>query len=175
VSGDQRPAETGRRPDWAALGVAVLLVALAATVAYDAASLPAGAATYARIGPTAFPYGVALGLATLGAATALSAFRGMPVPREPIDVAPVLWIAAGLVVQIALLPVAGFSIATGAVFAATARAFGRGPLAVTYAIGAVASLVIWLIFAMALRLVLPGGQIERLAQAGVQALIDSIL
>jgi putative tricarboxylic transport membrane protein len=79
------------------------------------------------------------------------------------------------VIQIALLPVAGFSIATGAVFAATAGAFGRGPLAVTYAIGVVASLVIWLIFAMALRLVLPGGQIERLAQAGVQALIDSVL
>ena len=72
------------------------------------------------------------------------------------------WIVGGLVAQIVLLPYAGFSIATGAVFAATARAFGRGPLWFTYPVGVVMSLAIWLFFSKGLQLVLPAGPLERL-------------
>ena len=67
------------------------------------------------------------------------------------------WIVGGLVAQIALLPYAGFSIATGAVFAATAKAFGRGPLWFTYPVGVIFALAIWLFFAKGLQLVLPAG------------------
>jgi putative tricarboxylic transport membrane protein len=175
VSGDLPPAPAERGRDWVALAVALLLLALSGVVAYDAWSLPSGAATYARIGPTAFPYGIAVGLAALGLATAAAAFRSHPLAREPIDAIPVLWIVAGLAVQIALLPIVGFSLATAAVFAFTARAFGRGPLILTYAIGAVASLVIWLVFALALRLVLPGGPIEQAAQGALLAVVESVL
>jgi putative tricarboxylic transport membrane protein len=174
VSGAPSLTRIERRPDWAALGVGVFLIVVAAIVAYDAATLRSGAATYARIGPAAFPYGIAAGLGALGIATAVTAFRHAPPPRDTIELAPVLWILAGLVIQIALLPIAGFSIASGAVFAFTARAFGRGPLAVTYAIGAVAALAIWLAFAMGLKLVLPGGPLERWAQTALEMLIDLI-
>ena len=55
-------------------------------------------------------------------------------------------------------------------FAATARAFGRKRLWLTYPLGAVLSLAVWLGFALALKLVLPSGPIERGAAAAVTRL-----
>jgi putative tricarboxylic transport membrane protein len=121
-----------------------------------------GVATYSRIGPRAFPIAIAIGLAALGLLTALMAFRAPAPELERDEVAPMAWIVGGLVAQIALLPLAGFSIATGAVFAATARAFGRGPLWLTYPAGVAGALAIWLFFSKALKLVLPAGPLERL-------------
>ncbi|MGH6922476.1 MAG: tripartite tricarboxylate transporter TctB family protein [Propylenella sp.] len=160
LSDSSEPAE--RRPDWAALFVAAFLIALAAVVAWDVAHMRTGVATYSRIGPRAFPVGIAIGLAGLGVLTAIMAFRARAPELERDEVAPMVWIVGGLVVQIALLPIAGFSIATGAVFAATARAFGRGPLWLTYPAGVAGALAIWLFFSKALKLVLPAGPLERL-------------
>ena len=155
-------AAGGRRPDWAGLAVAVALVALAAVVVWDAASIRTGAAAYSRIGPRAFPYGVAAGLAILAVATAVQAFR-VAAPAPPSDdIRPAAWIVGGLIVQLALLPYAGFSPATGAVFAATARAFGRGPLWLTYPLGVAFALAVWVFFAHGLNLILPAGPLERL-------------
>ena len=73
-----------------------------------------------------------------------------------------LWIIGGLVLQMLLLKTAGFSIATGLLFAFAARGFGRGPLWFTIPLGIVISFVIWLIFAGLLQLRLPAGPLERL-------------
>jgi putative tricarboxylic transport membrane protein len=157
-------AATGkeRRPDRAALVIALLLIAIGAAVAWDAAHMRAGAGSYSRIGPTAFPYAIAAGLLVLGLLTAVQALREEPALREQLAYPPIFWIAGGLFAQIALLPYAGFSVATGAVFAATAKAFGRGPLWLTYPIGVAISLVVWLFFSKALQLILPAGPLERL-------------
>ena len=48
-----------------------------------------------------------------------------------------LWIIGGLVLQMLLLKTAGFSIATGLLFAFAARGFGRGPLWFTIPLGIV--------------------------------------
>jgi putative tricarboxylic transport membrane protein len=151
-----------RRPDWATLAIAAFLLALAAVVAWDVAHMRTGVATYSRIGPRAFPYAVAIGLTALAALTAVQAFRAPGPPPERDAVAPMAWIVGGLIAQIVLLPYTGFSIATGAVFAATARAFGRGPLWLTYPAGVTLALSIWLFFNKALQLVLPAGPLERL-------------
>jgi putative tricarboxylic transport membrane protein len=151
-----------RRPDVAALVIAALLILVAAIVAWDAAHMRPGVAAYSRIGPRAFPYGIAAGIAALGLLTALAAFRSPSPPPHKDEIQPMLWIVGGLLAQIALLPYAGFSIATGAVFAATARAFGRGPLWITYPTGVVLSLLIWVFFSKGLQLVLPAGPLERL-------------
>ena len=151
-----------RRPDWAALGIAAFLIVLAAVVAWDVAHMRTGVATYSRIGPRAFPYAIAIGLAGLGVLTAVQAFRAPGLAPEHDAIAPMAWIVGGLIAQIVLLPYAGFSIATGAVFAATAKAFGRGPLLLTYPAGVVLALSVWLFFNKALRLVLPAGPLERL-------------
>jgi putative tricarboxylic transport membrane protein len=151
-----------RRPDRAALVIALLLIAVGAVVAWDAAHMRSGVAAYSRIGPHAFPYAIAAGLVVLGLLTAIQGFRGRGQPVDRDEYKPMAWIIGGLIAQIVLLPYAGFAIATGAVFAATAKAFGRGPLWFTYPVGVAMSLAIWLFFSKGLQLVLPAGPLERL-------------
>lgn len=69
---------------------------------------------------------------------------------------------AGLTAQLLLLKVAGFSIATGLLFALTARGFGKRNLAVTIPLGIVMAFVVWAVFSQVLMLNLPAGPLERL-------------
>lgn len=149
------------RPDRAALVIAVLLAALAAVVFFETRAMKVTAA-YARVGPTTFPYAISAVLALLAVCTAVSAWRGSFPEREPEVRGPVLWIVAGLVLQLLLLKPVGFSVATGFLFACTAKGFGRGPLWLTLPIGVVFSLIVWAIFARVLHLSLPAGPLERL-------------
>lgn len=149
------------RPDRGGLVIALLLAILAVVIFLSTRAMPV-TAQYARVGPTTFPYAVAAGLALLSVGTVVSAFRGSFPERPPERLAPVLWIVGGLVAQILLLRPLGFSIATGLLFALTARGFGRGPLWLTVPIGVVFSLVVWIIFADVLQLSLPAGPLERL-------------
>jgi putative tricarboxylic transport membrane protein len=98
-----------------------------------------------------------------------------PVPREHNEFAPMAWIIGGLLVQIALLRYGGFALATGAVFAGTAKAFGRGPLWFTYPVGVLISLAIWLFFSKGLQLVLPAGPLEVAASRIVGSLWSVIV
>ncbi len=154
------PAPAARR-DTAAFVIGAGLLVLAAVIAWDAYSIRTGAAAYARIGPRAFPYAVAACLALAGLATVVSGFRAAPTrPKEAVG--PIAWIIGGLCAQLAVLPFGGFSLATGFVFAATARAFGRGPVWLTYPLGVAFALALWLLFARGLNLILPQGPLERL-------------
>ena len=150
-----------RRPDRAALVIAVLLAVLAAVIFVDTRAMKVTAA-YARVGPTTFPYVIAACLAALAAGTAVSAWRGGFPEREADHAGPMLWIVGGLVAQMALLKTAGFSIATGVLFAFAAKGFGRGPLWLTVPVGIGFAFVIWIIFARLLQLSLPAGPLERL-------------
>lgn len=166
-----------RRPDWAALCVAAALMAIAALVAWDASRLGAGGA-YARIGPQTVPYVIALCLAGLSIWTVFEAVRGDFPEREPQQFPPLLWIVGGLIVQMALLRVAGFSIATGILFAMTARGFGRVNFALALPAGIVLAGVIWFIFARLLQLSLPGATVEGWIAAGgdrVLSIVSSVV
>jgi putative tricarboxylic transport membrane protein len=152
---------TPRGPDRAGFVIALLLAVLAAVIFFDTRAMKVTAA-YARVGPTTFPYVIAAVLAFLAVGTALSAWRGGLPEREPERLAPVLWIVGGLVLQLLLLKPAGFSIATGLLFALTARGFGRGPLWLTVPVGIVFSLFVWFVFSRVLMLSLPAGPLENL-------------
>ena len=158
---DEGRPESQPRPDWAALAIAVLLGIAAIVIGWSTATMP-GAANYARIGPTSFPYAIAAVLFVLAVWTAVAALRGEFPKREEQNIAPMVWIIGGLAAQMLLLKVAGFSIATGLLFAATARGFGRGPLWLTIPVGIVLAFIIWIIFARGLQLSLPAGPLERL-------------
>jgi putative tricarboxylic transport membrane protein len=147
-------------PDKAVLVIAAGLAVLSGVIVWNTASMGTAGA-YSRVGPTTFPYVIAGVLFVLAICTAVSAVRGSFPKREPEAVAPVLWIVGGLVGQMLLLKAAGFSIATGILFAATARAFGRGPLWMTFLIGVVLSFVVWFIFSKGLQLTLPVGPFEK--------------
>ncbi len=150
-----------RRPDRAALVIAAVLAAMAVVVAWSTSTM-GGAASYARVGPTTFPYIVAAGLFVLSIFTVFAALRGDFPARPEQNVGPMVWIVGGLAAQMLLLHVVGFSIATGLLFAATARGFGKGPFWLTIPIGIVLAFVIWVIFAKGLQLSLPTGPLESL-------------
>ncbi|MEK1901269.1 MAG: tripartite tricarboxylate transporter TctB family protein [Rhizobium sp.] len=155
------PSATKRRPDWAALVIAVFLFAVAVVMFWDASHLKA-IAQYDRIGPTTVPKVVAAGLFVLGIWTAFEAWRGDFPEREHQEVAPVFWVVAGLLAQMALLRPAGFSIATGVLFALTAYGFGKRKLWISLPVGIIVSFIVWAIFARLLQLTLPAGPLEHL-------------
>lgn len=143
------------------LVIAGLLTFAGAVIVWSAWSAPA-AGGYARIGPTAAPWVIGVVLLVLGLATAVSAFRGSFPEREPQSFPPMLWIVGGLAAQMLLIKPLGFSVATGLLFAATARAFGGGPLWMTIPAGIVFAFIVWIAFSWGLNLNLPAGPLERL-------------
>lgn len=154
-------SDTKRRPDGASLIVAAVLAVMALVILRDAAGLPQ-ARGYSGVGPADVPRWIAWGLLGLSAWSVVAAFREPAAPRAPQDTGPIGWIVGGLVAQLILLGVAGFILATGVLFAATARAFGKRNLLLTFPLGLVFALIIYLLFAGLLDLSLPAGPIERL-------------
>lgn len=159
----EQPAQDrgGRRPDWPVLVIAAALAAVAAVLFWDASLLNVRGFA-ARFGPAIFPRLIGGMLLILAVWTAIGAWRGETPEREADNLPPIAWIVGGLAAQMLLLTTAGFSIATGLLFAATVKAFGRGPLWRTIPIGIVFSFVIWVIFSQGLDLTLPAGPLERL-------------
>lgn len=159
-----------RRPDRAALVIAAGLLALALLVAWDASRLGSGGA-YARIGPQTIPYVIALCLGGLAVWTVIEAWRGDFPERDRQEAAPVLWIVGGLVLQMLLIKFTGFSIATGILFAMTARGLGRVSLPLALLSGVLIAAFVWFIFARLLQLTLPAGPPEHLIVQGVELLL----
>ena len=153
--------QSQRRPDRAALAIAAGLAVLGAVMLWDSARL-ADLGGYSGVGPGSVPRVVGFGLLALSVWSAIAAWRGDFPHRPRQEPGPVLWIVAGLALQLLLLKVAGFSIATGLLFALTARAFGKRQLALTIPVGIVFSFAVWAVFSQLLMLHLPAGPLEHL-------------
>lgn len=161
MSEGHTPSTETRRPDRAALVIAVFLAALGGLIFWDTSRL-ASATGYSGVGPATIPFVIAGGLLVLAVWTVFEALRGDFPARDRQEFGPVVWIVGGLAAQMLLLKTFGFSIATGLLFAATAAAFGKRKLWMTIPIGILLCLGIWLIFAGLLQLSLPAGPLERL-------------
>jgi putative tricarboxylic transport membrane protein len=148
-------------PDRAVLVIAGLLT-LAGIAIGLATYYTEDRAGYSPVGPRTVPFILAGALVVLGIFTAIAGFRGTFPKREKQDIPPMLWLIGGLAVQLLTMKTIGFSLATGLLFAAVARGFGKGPLWKTIPIGIVFSFVIWFIFAKGLKLTLPAGPLESL-------------
>ncbi|MDB6179945.1 tripartite tricarboxylate transporter TctB family protein [Paracoccus fistulariae] len=155
---DAKPAR--RRPT-AALVVAAGLVGLAAVMLWDSSRL-ADLGGYSGVGPASVPRVVAFCLIGLAIWTVAEGYRGEFRHPEHQRIAPIIWVIAGLSAQLLLLHVAGFSIATGMLFALVARAFGKRNLALTLPVGIALSFLVWLVFSQLLMLHLPAGPLEHL-------------
>lgn len=150
-----------RRPSWAALSVAAFLAVIAVVIFWDMGRL-SDAAGYSQVGPATIPKWVATGLLVLSAATAWTAFRGN-FEVEPIRApGPVLWVVGGLLLQILLLHPAGFTIATGMMFAMVARGFDERRWYLSLPVGLALAFFVYVVFARFLRLSLPSGWLEQL-------------
>ena len=154
-----RDGKMERRPDRAALLIAAVLALVAVIVIWSTANAPQ-AAGYTVVGPKTVPYIVATCLAGLAIWTAIEGIRGDFPEREEQNHPPMIWLLGGLLIQLLTIKTIGFSLAAGIMFAATAKAFGKGPLAMTIPIGIIFSFVVWLIFAVGLQLTLPEGPVE---------------
>jgi putative tricarboxylic transport membrane protein len=117
--------------------------------------------SYSPVGPKTVPYIIAAGLFILSIWTVISALKGEFPEREHQEIAPMAWIVGGLVIQMLTMKTMGFSIATGLLFAATARGFGYRKFWISVPVGIVFSFVIWFIFARGLQLSLPSGWLEQ--------------
>lgn len=152
---------TTRRPDRAAFVIAVLLAALGCLLIWDGLRIPVKAG-YAGVGSGDVPVVIGAGLILLGLWTAVAGWRGAFEERPVQRIPPLLWIVAGLSLQLILLGWAGFSIASGVLFACTAAAFGKRQLLVTLPIGIVFAFCVYGVFDVILKLNLPGGPLETL-------------
>jgi len=148
-------------PDRAVLVIAALLVLAGLAVGWATLHQPTTMG-YSPVGARTVPFIMAGALTVLGACTAVAGWRATFPKRQKQDIPPMLWLIGGLAVQLLTMKTLGFSIATGLLFAAAARGFGRGPLWMTIPIGIVVSFLVWVIFAKGLQLTLPAGPLEKL-------------
>jgi putative tricarboxylic transport membrane protein len=149
------------KPDRAVLVIAGLLVLAGMAVAGATLHQPTTMG-YSPVGARTVPFILAAALVVLGALTAIAGIRGDLPQRQKQDIPPMLWLIGGLAVQLLTMKTLGFSIATGLMFSAAARGFGRGPLWKTIPIGIVFALLVWLVFVKGLQLTLPAGPLEKL-------------
>jgi putative tricarboxylic transport membrane protein len=159
------PSGPTRRPDGAAFIIAVLLAGLGLLLIREGYSVP-DKSGYAGVGSGGLPKFIGWGLIALAAGHVVTGLRGGLGARQEQHVVPVLWIVAGLMLQLLLLRPLGFSIASGLLFACTAAGFGKTKLYFTLPIGIGAAFVIYGVFDQILRLKLPGGVLENLIYGG---------
>ena len=138
--------------------LAVFVLGLGLFVAVETAMLRTGPG-YAAIGPTLFPWLVAAGLLLVGAALLYEARAGAvahPAGFE-LDLPPALMVTAGLVLQMLLMRLAGFVIASTVLFVAVCHAFGSRRLVLNIAVGFVLCLATYIAFKWGLGLTMPAG------------------
>ena len=140
---------------WIGLG----LILLAALLAFDTLRLQVPP-SYARIGPEVFPWIATAGLTLCGLALMWQDWRAgegrLPV-AEATDWRAVSLITAGIAAQYFLIRPAGFVLSSSLLFAATILAFRSQRPWQAIAIGAVLSLVTYVVFTRLLGIQLPPG------------------
>jgi putative tricarboxylic transport membrane protein len=121
-----------------------------------------GDAGHAGVGPRAFPALVGSGLLVLGIAFAIAVRRGMDFPAAtgPARRGVLPWIVAGLAGGILAIEPLGLPVAAAWLFVAGARGFGSRRWLLNAAPGGGLGLVLYLVFARALGVSLPGGPVD---------------
>src|SRR5262245_49249532 len=114
-----------RAPAWDDVAVGMVVVMLAAVVGWQTTVIPSNA-IYAQVGPKLIPWVATVMLAVLGILLVLQGLRGgWPHEKHGAFNPPGLaWFLLGLALNVTLISVAGFIIASTILFVCTAIAFG---------------------------------------------------
>jgi putative tricarboxylic transport membrane protein len=153
-----------QQPAWDDVAVGLGVCALAIVVAWQTTLIPDNA-VYAKVGPKVIPWLATGLLAVLGVTLTVQGWRGGWDHGEAGEAPayPSLGILLlGLVLNVALIDVAGFIIASTVLFALTARAFGSRRTARDAAIGCVLASVAYVGFDRVLGYKIGSGLIEGL-------------
>lgn len=145
--------------DRGGLAISVAVVALALFVFVELPSIPADGG-YSAVGPRFAPMLVGIGLLVIGLLLLRQALAGgwrdmPPPPDEPLHAPSFGWIAGGLAVQMAIIALIGFTMASTLLFVAVARGFGSRRLAHDAIVGVVLAAAVFLFFTRVLGLSLP--------------------
>jgi putative tricarboxylic transport membrane protein len=153
----------GPGPAWGDTGVGVALLALAAVIAWQTTLIPTNA-VYAQVGPKVIPWITTAMLAMLGALMTLQGLRGgwEHEQQGELNLRGLAWMLAGLVLNVALIGVAGFIIASTLLFVCTALAFGSRNVLRDATIGFALALVSYVGFDRVLGYKIGSGLIEGL-------------
>lgn len=141
-----------------ALGLAVV----GAFILFETHTIPEST-SYSGVGPRLFPYLIGFGLAVCGVVLAAQAltggWRNLPIDDNHAmpDWVAFAIISAGIVLQMAIIGVAGFIIASVILFVLTARGYGSRRLLRDTLIAFVLATAVYLLFTKALGLNLPAG------------------
>lgn len=119
---------TKREETW----LAVAVLALGGLIAIGAWAVPTPP-PHVRVGPAVLPAAVAALMLVLGAGLMVAALRGGWLSdeerAEPVSYLQLGWVLLGLAANVALIGMAGFTIASAVLFVCVARGFGsRRPL-----------------------------------------------
>jgi putative tricarboxylic transport membrane protein len=143
--------------------IAAGVLVLAAVILWQTAIIPVSP-IYAKVGPTIVPYITALGLAVLGLLLLYSALKGGWQPEEEKEITPdrpaLLWVIAGLTLNVLLITYAGFTIASVVLFVCVARGFGSKVILRDAGIGAAFALIAYFGFAQTLGINIGAGILE---------------
>jgi putative tricarboxylic transport membrane protein len=157
------PEEPNARP---AIGETIIgggVLVLAIVMFWQAMSIPVSP-IYAKVGPTVVPMMTAVALGMLGLLLLIDAWRGGWQPEEEKAVTPdrtaLLWITAGLVLNVVLIGPVGFTIASIILFVCVARGFGSNRTMRDALIGAAFALVAYFGFALTLGINIGSGLVE---------------
>jgi putative tricarboxylic transport membrane protein len=150
----------------AAIGETIIgagALVLAIVLFWQTLSIPVSP-IYAKVGPTIVPMITAVALGILGVLLLIAAWQGGWQSEEEKEVTPdrvaLLWVVAGLVLNVLLIGSAGFTIASVIMFVCVARGFGSKAIVRDAAIGAAFALVAYFGFAKTLGIDIGSGLVE---------------
>ena len=151
-----------RQPVWNDVAVGLGVCTLALVIGWQTTLIPDNA-VYAKVGPKIVPWLVTGMLAVLGAALTFHGWRGGWEHDDAgaPDYTSLGLMVLGLVLNVALIDVAGFIIASTVLFALTARAFGSSQGVRDSAIGFALATVAYIGFDRVLGYRIGSGLVER--------------
>lgn len=163
MSANEGGAGVPRRIPTGELIIALGVLVLAGVVYWETLQIPVSP-IYAKVGPTVVPTLCAIGLGLLGVMLLIEALRGGwqdPIERGlQIDNRALLWIVAGLVLNVLLIETAGFTLASIILFVCVARGFGSRAIVRDALIAAAFALIAYFGFAKTLGINIGAGLIE---------------
>lgn len=143
--------------------IAAGVLVLAGVILWQTTIIPVSP-IYAKVGPTVVPMITAIGMTVLGVLLLIDALRGGWQPDDEKEVTPdraaLLWIAAGLILNVLLISNAGFTLASIILFICVARGFGSKSIVRDALIGAAFALIAYFGFAQTLGIDIGAGLIE---------------
>lgn len=148
---------------WPETAAGLFIVAFGILAAFGASIIPTS--SWAVVGPSLFPWAVAILLLICGALLTIQGLRGGwagEEEQEPLQKGQLLWVGGGLIANVVLIEHAGFIIASAIMFTMVARGFGSRNWPRDLAIGFAVALISYVGFDRLLGYKIGSGLIENL-------------